>query len=90
MGAVLEVPYCGNVAKWQCGDMCPSIPKSRKSNLRGQKITDSSIVYYGSLKLGDFVLKIAPNRRRKFGTWRKMLYLCIVIRKTQQTINLNP
>jgi len=21
MGVVLEVPYCGNVAMWQCGEM---------------------------------------------------------------------
>ena len=30
----------------------------------------------------DFVLKIAPNRRPKFGSARKMLYLCIVNQKT--------
>ena len=32
-----------------------------------------------------FVLKIAPNRRRKFGTWRKMLYLCIVNRWSSES-----
>ena len=31
------------------------------------------------MKLGDFALKIASNWRSKFGTARKMLYLCIVI-----------
>ena len=59
-------------------DIVPPCPKSAKSNLRGPKISDSSIVYYGSFKLGDFVLKIASIGDRKFGSARKMLYLCSV------------
>ena len=46
---------------------CLPCPQSTKRNLRGSKITDSRVVYYVSFKLGEFVLKIAPNRRSKFG-----------------------
>jgi len=35
-------------------------------------------VYYGSFKLGDFVLKIASIGGPKFGSTQKMLYLCSV------------
>ena len=60
-----------NVAKWQSGvvadELCSPCPLSTKSNTRGSKITDSRARCYGSLKLGDFVLKIGPNRRSKFG-----------------------
>ena len=57
-----------NVAKWQSGDVatekCASCLLSAKSNTRGPKITASSIVYYGSSKLDDFVLKIAIKREQ--------------------------
>ena len=64
------------------------IPESTKSptllatkrNLKGSKITDSRARNYGSLKLGDFVLKIGPNRYPKFGNARIISYLCAVIR----------
>ena len=72
-----------NVAKWQSGDVatekCASCLLSAKSNTRGPKITDSSIVYYGSSKLDDFdefFIKIGPIGGPKFGGARKMLYLC--------------
>ena len=57
-----------NVAKWQSGDVatekCASWTLLARSNLRGSEITDSSIVYYGSSKLDDFVLKIAIKREQ--------------------------
>ena len=60
-----------NVAKWQSGVVAtpnqPSCSLSTKSKTRWSKITDSRPRNYGSLKLGDFVLKIAPNRSSKFG-----------------------
>ena len=60
--------------------MCPPCPNATGSNLRGPKITDSSIVYYGSFKFVKFVLKIAPNRRVEFGEIGYSSYLCIVNR----------
>ena len=48
--------------------LSPRAPKAAKSNHRGAKISDSSIVYYGSFKFVKFVLKIAPNRGAKFGS----------------------
>ena len=51
-------------------------PLSTESNTRWPKITDSRARCYCSLKLGDFVLEIAPNRCPKFGSAQKMLYLC--------------
>ena len=72
-----------NVAKWQSGDVAtpnkPSCSPAMKSNTRRSKITDSRPRNYGSFDFGDFVLKIGPNRRAKFGSAQKMLYLCIVI-----------
>ena len=57
-----------NVAKWQSGDVatekCASCLLSARSNLRGSKITASSIEDYGSSKLDDFVLKIAIKREQ--------------------------
>ena len=67
------------VTMWQPKTMSPC-PLSTKSNTRWSKITARRSRCYGSLKLGDFVLKIAPNRGSKFGSARKMLYLCIVNR----------
>ena len=54
----------------------PPCPLSTKRNLRGSKITASRPRNYGSFKFVKFVLKIAPNRRSKFGSVGKMLYLC--------------
>ena len=76
-----------NVAKWQSGDVatekCASWTLLARSNTRGPKITDSSIVYYGSSKLDDFVLKMASIGGVKFGGARKMLYLCRVNKKRE-------
>lgn len=76
-----------NVAMWHCGNVAASMPcpKTMKSNLRGPKITDSSIVNYDSFKFVKFVLKIAPNRGVKFGSAQKMLYLCIVNRWSSES-----
>ena len=53
-----------------------SAPESAKRNLKGLKITESRARNYGSLKLGELVLKIGSNRWVKFGGQRKMSYLC--------------
>jgi len=84
MGVVLEVPYCGKVAKWRyvARMIAPPWPLATKRNLSASKITDSRPRNYGSFKFDDFVLKIAPNRCPKFGSAQKMLYLCIVNQKT--------
>ena len=56
-----------------------------QSNLRWPKITDSRARCYGSLKLGDFVLKIALNRKgENLECGEKMLYLCIVKRSNDK------
>ena len=79
-----------NVAKWQSGDVatekCASWSLLAKSNLRGSKITASSIVYYGSSKLDDFdefFIKIGPIGGPKFGGARIILYLCRVNKKRE-------
>jgi hypothetical protein len=68
-----------NVAKWQSGKVAGWGAERARSNLRGPKITASSLVYYGSSKLDDFdefFIKIGPIGGPKFGGARKMLYLC--------------
>ena len=76
-----------NVAKWQSGDVatekCASCLLSARSNLRGSKITASSIEDYGSSKLDDFVLKMASIGGVKFGIARIILYLCRVNKKRE-------
>ena len=67
------------MGRWDDGTRDAPYPLATKSNTRGSKITDSRARNYGSFKFVKFVLKIAPNWRSKFGTARKMLYLCIVI-----------
>ena len=57
-------------------DIVPPCPKARKSNLGEPIFTASWPRYYGSFQFSDFVLKIDPIRRPKFGTSKKMLYLC--------------
>ncbi len=60
-------------SEWRCGRriICSPCPLSTKSNTRGSIITDSMPRNYGSMKLGDFVLKIAPMLR--FDESRMML-----------------
>ncbi len=54
----------------------PPPPEIPNHNLKSSKITFSGPRCYDSLHLGDFVLKIAPNRGPKFGSAQYMLYLC--------------
>ena len=64
------------MAKWHCGMWRPRCPKTARSNQSASKITASSVVYYVSVEFDEFVLKNDPIRRPKFGTSKKMLYLC--------------
>ena len=64
------------MALWHCGMWRPRCPKTARSNQSASKITASSVVYYVSVEFDEFVLKIDPIRRPKFGTSKKMLYLC--------------
>ena len=78
---------------------CPPCTLSTKRNLRGSKITASrqrnscvpSVASEtsssdGSFKFIKFVLKIAPNRCPKFGSARKMLYLCRALGKCSASV----
>ena len=78
-----------NVAMWHCGNVAASMPcpKTMKSNLRGPKITDSSIVNYDSFKFVKFVLKIAPNRGVKFGSAQKCCIFAVSIRRQARNQN---
>ncbi len=53
-----------NVAMWQNGKMAGRGAKRARSNLRGSKITDSSLEDYFSSKFIKFVLKIAIKREQ--------------------------